>query len=145
MASGLQVKASRLISAAALFRRTNGKKDTLQDFIIAYNQDFKLVCWLTGKEAGRRLFFKATVHKHAEAPSLTDLGEAGPVDITEENRDALLHVWWKWPKVREWKIPGEYEVKVSVGTLPGTGSQKKPVWRIPYVFSFNVVNPKEVK
>lgn len=121
-------------------RQPEWKKDNLQKFPLLLNKDFKLVCWVTGTEAGRRIYFKAALHKSSEATSQYDLGMAHWIDVTERNKNRMDHVDWKWPKAANWKEPGVYEVKVWPGYSATANLQDPPKWESPVSFVFEVVN-----
>ncbi|MCK9580382.1 MAG: hypothetical protein M0Q92_08015 [Methanoregula sp.] len=123
-----------------LVRSSDRKKNALPEFSLYKNETSKIVCRVTGKEKGRRIFFRATLYKIAHATSLLDLGETGSIDIMSENKDIPIHVTWNWPKAAGWNEPGEYHVKIALGTSEGPDLKRPPRWDLPVLFAFEVVN-----
>lgn len=72
--------------------------------------------------------------------SLAELDMSNPLNITAQNKDAIQSVIWEWPRIADWKIPGEYRVKVSLGYIDGQDLMGPPKWDPPVPFTFNVVD-----
>ncbi|MCK9580388.1 MAG: hypothetical protein M0Q92_08045 [Methanoregula sp.] len=116
------------------------KNTILKKFSPAYNHDFKHIGSVTGNGQGRRIWLKSTIHRKAEAMSLSDPGVADRIDITAANTGVLQYGFWQWPKAGNWRIPGEYEVKVTLGYIRRPDMQAVPAWGAPIGFKSEVVN-----
>lgn len=127
-------------NCGCLVRESERKGGPLQQFNLVRNVDFKLIGWVTGNEAGRRIFLKADIHKTGETLSKFDLDISNPIEISAQNKGAIQYIIWKWPKAANWKIPGEYLVNVSLGYIEGPNYMSKPKWEPPVRFTFEVIN-----
>jgi hypothetical protein len=111
-----------------------------QSFTLVPDKNFKLIGWVTGHEAERRIYLRADIHKTFEVLSRYDLGQSGAVPLSAADKDKIQPVIWVWPKAANWKIPGEYQVHLSLGHAGGDDLSGKPAWDPPVPFTFSVIN-----